>query len=75
MRLNMLYLFQNNGKACAAKSCFMLAFFTCLFKIAVSGITIGDIAFASADYAGIAAFLSPLAALYWGRAKTKADEK
>lgn len=70
----MKYLFQNNGKACAAKSVFMVAFFTCIVKIILAGVTIGDFTLAEPDYSGMALFISPLSALYWGRAKTKAGE-
>lgn len=71
----MTYLFKNNGQLCAAKSVFMIAFFTCIFKILFAGITINGLVLSEPDYAGMALFISPLSALYWGRAKTKADSK
>lgn len=71
----MKFLFQNNGKSCAAKSVFMIAFFTCIVKILFAGVSINGVTLAPADYSGMAVFISPLAALYWGRAKTKADTK
>lgn len=68
----MKYLFQNNGKACAAKSVFMIAFAVCVFKIIFSGVTIGGLILPDANYQGMSVFITPLAALYWGRANTKA---
>ena len=68
----MRYLFQNGGKACAAKSVFMIAFATCIFKILFAGVTIAGVTLSDPNYAGMSMFISPLAALYWGRALTKA---
>jgi len=62
-----------NGKVCAAKTAFMSSLAICLFKILVSGMTINGMPMESVDYAGMAAFLSPLAAVYWGRSHTKAS--
>ena len=70
----MTFLFQNNGKACAAKSVFMIAFFGCMFQIILAGLDLSWWSLGSADYHGMAVFLSPLAALYWGRSKTKSDK-
>ena len=68
----MTYLIKDkDGKKCLAKTAFMLAFVTCLFKILLSGMIIGDIEFAAADYQGMAIFLCPLGAVYWGRSYTK----
>lgn len=67
------FLFKNNGKACAAKTVFMIAFFTCLAKILFAGVNLGWFVMAEPDYAGMATFLTPLAALYWGRSSTKAN--
>ena len=60
-----------NGKVCAAKTAFMVSLLVCLIKILLSGLVINGIPMESADYGGMAAFLSPLAAVYWGRSHTK----
>ena len=62
-----------DNKTCMAKTAFMYSLGICLVKILMSGATVGDIVLEQADYSGMALFLSPLAAIYWGRAKTKAD--
>ena len=65
------YLFKQDGKACAAKTVFMLAFFVCLFKILFAGVTLGTFTLSDPDYVGMAAFLSPLSAVYGWRAQNK----
>lgn len=67
----MQYLFKQDGKFCAAKTVFMLAFFTCLFKIIFAGVTLGTFTLAEPDYVGMAAFLTPLSAIYGWRSKEK----
>ena len=69
-----MYLFTDNGKPCAAKTVFMIAFFTCIIKVILSGMTIAGFTIAEADYSGMSVFLAPLAALYWGRSNTKAGK-
>ena len=62
----MKQLFQDkNHKLCAAKVAFMISLITCLTKIIITD---------GPDYGGMAAFLSPLAALYWGRNHTKENK-
>jgi hypothetical protein len=69
------FLFKNNGKLCAAKAVFTVTWACFLIKIMLSGIEYGGVSLATADYAGMAAFLSPLAAAYGWRSATKAGEK
>ena len=71
----MKFLFQNNGRLCAAKSVFTVTWAAFLVKIMLSGISVGGIALADADYSGMAAFLAPIAAAYGWRTATKAGEK
>ena len=52
-----------DGKVCAAKIAFWLTLVSCLTKIFMQD---------SPDYSGLAIFLSPVAALYFGRSHTKA---
>lgn len=64
----MKYLFQNDGKPCAAKTFFTLTVATCLGKILVSsynGVSI--------DYQGMAVLIGAVGAIYYGRSKTKAE--
>jgi len=51
------------GKLCAAKTAFWVTLICCLAKIFMQE---------SPDYSGLAIFLSPVAALYFGRSQTKA---
>lgn len=53
-----------DGKLCAAKTAFWITLISCLVKIFIQD---------APDYAGLAMFLSPVAAVYFGRSKTKAD--
>jgi len=53
-----------NGKLCAAKVAFWLTLLSCLAKVFIQD---------TPDYAGLAMFLSPVAALYFGRSHTKAN--
>jgi hypothetical protein len=66
----MVYLFQNNGKACAAKSIFMIAFAVCMIDILYARVTGSDV-----NFSGWTTLLTVFAGLYWGRAKTKAEVK
>ena len=52
-----------DGKICAAKIAFWITLLTCLTKRVIQE---------TPDYAGLAIFLSPVAALYFGRSDTKA---
>lgn len=63
-----------DGKVCAAKTAFMVSLAVCLAKILWHSVapSFGFEAPAP-DYSGMSLFLSPLAAVYWGRSKTKAD--
>jgi hypothetical protein len=61
-----MYLFANNGKLCAAKSCFILMMAICMADIAYARITNGSV-----DFGGWSTLLSVFAALYWGRAHEK----
>lgn len=61
-----------NDKVCMAKTAFMYSLGVCLVKILLSGITVGDIEFEQVDLVGLAAFLTPIGAVYWGRSETKA---
>jgi hypothetical protein len=54
-----------DGKICAAKVAFWLTLFSCLGKIFIQD---------APDYSGLAMFLSPVAALYFGRSHTKAKK-
>ena len=51
-----------NKKLCAAKTAFMISLVVCLYKIIT-----GD----TPDYNGMAVFLTPLGAVYWGRSYSK----
>lgn len=53
------------GKLCAAKAAFWITLISCLVKIFMQD---------APDYAGLAMFLSPVAALYFGRSHTKAQK-
>ena len=53
-----------NGKVCAAKTAFWITLMACLVKIFMQD---------APDYTGLAMFLSPVAALYFGRSRTKAN--
>jgi len=53
-----------DGKVCAAKMAFWITLISCLVKIFMQE---------APDYAGLAMFLSPVAALYFGRSHTKAN--
>jgi len=64
-----------DNKTCMAKTAFMYSLGICLIKILISGVAIGDMTFEQADYTGMAAFLAPVAAIYYGRAKTKAEHQ
>ena len=55
----------NDGKVCAAKTAFWITLITCLAKIIMQDVP---------DYSGLAIFLSPVAALYFGRSHTKAQK-
>ena len=50
------------GRVCAAKVAFMISLLTCLVKIIMA---------ATPDYSGMAVFLTPLGAVYFGRSYTK----
>jgi len=52
----------SSGKLCAAKIAFWITLISCLVKIFIQD---------SPDYAGLAMFLSPVAAVYFGRSHTK----
>tara|TARA_R110000803_G_scaffold119281_1_gene187606 strand:+ start:168 stop:395 length:228 start_codon:yes stop_codon:yes gene_type:complete len=64
-------IIDKSGKADGAKTAFMLALSVCLIKIIFSGVTIGNVTLEVVDYSGMSMFLSPLAAVYWGRSHTK----
>ena len=53
----------SNNKVCAAKIAFWVTLIACLIKIFMQD---------APDYSGLAMFLSPVAALYFGRSQTKA---
>ena len=55
----------STGKICAAKVAFWITLISCLTKIFMQD---------APDYAGLAMFLSPVAALYFGRSQTKAKK-
>lgn len=61
------------GKPCGAKIAYMITLAVCLVKIIIGGVTFGEIAIAMPDYSGMALFMAPIAAAYWGRSKTKAE--
>ena len=64
-----------NGKMCAAKTAFMITLLTCLAKIIIHGVApFFGFEAPAPDYTGMAALLSPLAAVYWGRNHTKANQ-
>lgn len=62
----------SSGKLCAAKTAYMVTLGICLTKALIGGMTYGDWSVAPANYEGMAIFLAPIAATYWGRANTKA---
>jgi hypothetical protein len=64
----MKFLFQNNGRVCAAKSAFMCMLFLCMLDIFYARVSGGVV-----DFSGWATLLTVLAGLYWGRANTKAN--
>ena len=55
--------YDKDGKLCAAKVAFWITLLSCLTKIFMQE---------APDYAGLAMFLSPVAAVYFGRSDTKA---
>jgi len=55
----------SDGKICAAKIAFWITLLSCLAKIFMQD---------APDYGGLAVFLSPVAALYFGRSHTKAQK-
>lgn len=71
----MKYLFQNEGKPCAAKTMFSLTLIFFLIKIMLSGMEIAGYKFEIADYNGMAHFLTVLAGIYGWRSHTKAVQK
>lgn len=58
-------IYDKDGKICAAKTAFWVTLITCLVNIFIQD---------TPDYAGLAIFLSPVAALYFGRSHTKAQK-
>jgi len=66
----MRYLFQHEGKPCAAKSCFMAIFLVCMIDILYARVT-GE----NVNFAGWATLLTVFAGLYWGRSHTKLEVK
>lgn len=63
------------GKTCGAKIAYMLTLAVCLFKILVGGTVYNGVVVETPDYSGMALFIAPIAAAYWGRSNTKAKQE
>ncbi len=63
------------GKPCGAKMAYMLTLVVCLLKILAGGVTYADFSISVPDYSGMALFIAPIAATYWGRSNTKAKQE
>jgi hypothetical protein len=72
----MSYLIKDSTseKKCAAKTAFIVTLSVFLLKILISGMSIGDLQFETANYTGMASFLAPLGAVYFGRSYVKAQK-
>ena len=71
------FLFKDkNGDKCLAKTAYITAFATCMFKILCAGVSIYgfELSSATVDYTGLTQILTVTGAAYWGRSKTKADQ-
>ncbi len=55
-----------DGKLCAAKMAFWITLISCLVKIFMQD---------APDYSGLALFLTPVSAVYFGRSHTKAKHE
>lgn len=60
-----------NGKVCGAKVAYMLTLLVCLAKVLLSGVVYGEISFGVADFSGMALFIAPIGAVYFGRSHDK----
>lgn len=69
-----MYLIEDkDGKKCAAKTVFIATAAICLIKVLLGGVSFGELSFPPADYAGMAALIGAVGAIYFGRNHTKAQ--